>query len=263
MKKNRNILQTRRGFSLVEVLAAMVIGSMVLIAVLTVYNRAERTAAAVTRSLGDSGRSREALQLIAEDFDKIIETNSDTDMIIVNRYINNYYTALLLIKVTYKDQTNKDQKYEELLWQCNKNHESDANDMVLYRSYEGIAPEDKLLDRDRETSEKNAYVPICRGVTYFEVKIITGEKDPDRAWPEGIPLGAVFIISFAEPFKDADGHYNVPESEKYSRTIAFDKSRKIKFVIAENESSEKGENTIKVNIPGNPGSPAEKQGAAK
>ncbi|MBN2588659.1 MAG: hypothetical protein JXA96_02265 [Sedimentisphaerales bacterium] len=247
MKESLNISERRTGFSLMEVLAAMMIGTMILIAVFNVYDRAESAAASVTRNLNNSRRPYEVLQLIAEDLDKMVTTNSDMNIIVVSRYIKNYAAALLVIRVKYKDPTNKERSYKEIFWQCNINPEGDANDLVLYRSYEGILPEDKLLDKDREQSEENVYVPICGGVTYFDIKIYTEKDKPEAAWVGGMPLGVTLTISFAEPFKNDDGIYDVPENMKYSRTIALDKSRKIKFDISE-ESFEDEANGINSNI---------------
>ena len=250
MTRNRNISAARNGFSLAEVLAAMMIGSMVLIAVLTVYTRAERTAAALTNNLGNSKLPYEVLQLIAEDFDKILSTDSDCDAIIVNRHINDYAAPLFAMRQYYKDSTNKNQESKEIVWQCNANSDSDANDMVLYRSYESIAPQDKLLDEHKEALEKNAYVPICRGVTYFRVEILNGKDDAQAGWPGGMPTGAIFKISFAKPYKNAEGQYEVPENEIYQRTVAFDKSRNIKFNIPKDDSSEDVNDVTDVNAQG-------------
>ena len=168
MKNKLNISISRRGFSLAEILAAMIIGSMVLIAVLTIYSRAEQTANALTEKLTDSRLPSEVLQLIAEDIDKVISTNGETEVLVANRYINSYMGGAFSINTKYKDSSDKDKIYEEIIWQSSPNYDGDANDMVLYRSYSGIAPEDKLLDKDKEDSEKDAYVPICRGLTFFE-----------------------------------------------------------------------------------------------
>ena len=70
MKSNPKISISRPGFSLAEILAAMIIGSMVLVAVLTIYSRVEYTANAVTNKLNKSRLPSEVLQLIAEDLDK-------------------------------------------------------------------------------------------------------------------------------------------------------------------------------------------------
>jgi Tfp pilus assembly protein PilV len=238
MKKNRNILKAKLGFTLAEVLASMIIGSMVLISVLTVYNRAERTASSVTQTLTNARNPYEALQLIAEDLDKVTGDKSDTNFLVINRYINNYAAALLAVQVHYQDPTDKQQQYETLIWQCNSNPEGDTNNMVLYRSCEGIVPEDKLLDKDKDKSEKSAYVPICSGVTFFQMKIYTGKDEPIDVIPGGMPLGIIVTISFAKPFKNSDGHYEVPDNEKYTRTIAINRSRKIKFDVTETETGE-------------------------
>ena len=233
-----------------EVLAAMVIGTMILISALTIFDRAETTSNTVLRNLDNSRRPYEALQLIAEDLDKMITTDSDTSVIVVNRHIKSYAAAIMAIRVKYKDPTNKDQNYKEIFWQCNTDPEGDPNDIILYRSYEGIIPEDKLLDKNRENSEKNVYVPICDGVTYFRIEVITKKEEPEVAWVGGMPLGVILKISFAKPFKDDEGNYEVPESSIYSRTIAFDKSRKIKFDISEDDTSKGDTIKTKLNILG-------------
>ena len=61
-------------------------------------------------------------------------------------------------------------------------------------------------------------------------------------------MGITLTISFAEPYKDIDGHYQVPENKKYSRTIALDKSRNIKFKIQENNSPNVGTDTAQINV---------------
>jgi hypothetical protein len=39
-------------------------------------------------------------------------------------------------------------------------------------------------------------------------------------WNGAPPRGIIVTISFAEPYKRADGAFDVPEEEKYIRTIA-------------------------------------------
>ena len=237
MKKNFHISVIRHGFSLAEILAAMVIGSMVLIAVLTVYTRAERTVVAVADMLDDSRLPYEVLQLIAEDFDKIISSQDYTDISIMNQYENNYLMCIIAIRKQYKDPTDKAQEYEEIMWHCNADYGIDTNDLILYRGYEGKMPEDKLLDRDKDAQQKTVRVPICRGVTYFKVEVITDSDKPSMVYMHGVPHGIIVTISFAKPFKDAKGHFDVPENQKYKRTIAIDKSRKLSFEIPEDVNS--------------------------
>ena len=82
LRKIFSTSSARTGFSLAEIITSLTIGSMVLVAVLVVYNRAERSAAAVTRKLDDSRLLSEVMQRIAEDLDGIIATGTDTKIII-------------------------------------------------------------------------------------------------------------------------------------------------------------------------------------
>ena len=61
-----------RGFTLVEILAALTVGTMVLIVVLALYNRGQSGAAAVIAKLESSRLPREVFQRIAEDLDRVV-----------------------------------------------------------------------------------------------------------------------------------------------------------------------------------------------
>ena len=63
-------------------------------------------------------------------------------------------------------------------------------------------------------------------------------------WMNSVPQAITITVSFAKPFKKADGTYDVPENKKYKRTIAIDKSRKIKYVMPESESLDLKQNPI-------------------
>ena len=219
------------GFSLAEMLAAMTIGAMVLVAVLTVYSRAERTADAVTRRLDVSRTHREILQRIAEDIDRIISSGSDAEITVLNKHDHLYPAAKLAISRTYKDRANKEQTFEEVIWQTSYDFESFGEGLVLYRSHSGIAAYDKVLDKDKEDRDKELFVPLCGGVTFFRINAIKGENLADK-WSGPLPSGIEVTISFAEPYKRVDGTLDVPDEEKITRTIAVDKTRKIKFDIA-------------------------------
>jgi len=236
MRKAFNTFGEQRGFSLVEVLAALTIGVMVLVAVLGVYSRAGRSAAAITHKLDSSRLPSEVLQRIAEDFDRIITSGPDTKVTIVNKLDNLYPTARLTILKNYYDKASKPQILEEIIWQTSYDYETDS--LVLYRSHSGIALEDKLLDEERESWEKGyPFVPICDGVTFFKIQVPRGEDFLDR-WGGSLPLGIVVTISFAEPFKTVAGNLDVPDEEKITRTIAVDRTRKIKFIFVKKEDVE-------------------------
>ena len=221
------------GFSLAEMLAAMTIGAMVLVAVLAIYNRAERSAAAVTRRLDSSRLPREVLQRIAEDLDNIMSTGSDATITIQNKFDNLFPAARMVISRTFRDNASRERKFEEIVWQSSYDFESFVEGLVLYRSHSGIASEDKLLDKGKEDWEKELFVPLCSGITFFSIKAVKGDK-PVEKWSGSPPLGIEVTLSFAEPFKRVNGTLDVPEEEKIIRTIAIDRTRKIKFAVAKN-----------------------------
>ena len=222
----------RGGFSLAEVLAAMTIGAMVLVAVLSIYNRAERSAAAVTRRLDASRLPREILQRIAEDIDGMISSGSDAEITIQNKFDNLYPTARLVISRTFSDRANRPRKFEEIVWQCSYDFESLTPGLVLYRSHSGIAAEDKVLDKNKEDWEKELYVPLCSGVTFFRISALKDDKLLEK-WSGQLPSGIEVVLSFAEPFKRVNGTLDVLDEEKIIRTIAVDRTRKIRFTVAE------------------------------
>jgi prepilin-type N-terminal cleavage/methylation domain-containing protein len=117
IQRSSNICGMRTGFSLAEVLAAVTIGSMILVAVLSIYNRADKSAAKVTQKLQSTQLSSEVLQRIAEDLDRIISSDQDTTINIQNKFKNGFPAAKLTITKTIKDSTNKEQTFEEILWQ--------------------------------------------------------------------------------------------------------------------------------------------------
>lgn len=238
MNRPLSISAELQGFSLAEVLAALTIGSMILVAVLSIYSRAENAATGVTRRLESTNLPAEVLQCIAEDLDRVAGASSDAKITIENKIVNGLQTARLRISNTFYNKQNKKQTFEEIIWQGNYDYEAD-NGLILYRSHSGVTAEDKLLDDQKENWEKELFVPICAGVTFFKIEARKDEALADKWTGTELPYGIVVTVSFAEPFKQLDGTLDVPEAEKISRTIAVSKSRKIKFKIikeAEEES---------------------------
>lgn len=250
MKNAFNISRRHRGFSLAEVIAALTIGAMVMVAVLAIYDRAQKASASIIRRLDSSRLPSEVLQRIAEDLDGIITAGADTKITIPGAKFDNLYpTARLEILKTFYDEKSKKQTFEEIIWQASYDYDSDADGLVLYRSHSGIAVEDKLLDEARETWERDyTFIPICQGITFFGVQIpqvMTKEKEKEQEkkfidkWDkEELPGAVTVTISFAEPAKALDGTFEVDDEEKIRRTIALDRTRKIKFHIERKEQDE-------------------------
>jgi prepilin-type N-terminal cleavage/methylation domain-containing protein len=240
MKKRFKIFVQQNGFSLAEMLAAMVISSMVLVAVLSIYSRAENAAASVTRKLDSISLPAEILQRIAEDLDRMAGTGSGAKITIENKTVKGLQTAKLVISTTFYDKENKEQTFEEIIWQGNYDYEADKG-LILYRSHSGITVEDKLLDEQKENWEKELFVPICSGVTFFKIEACMDANVVDKWTSPPLPQGITVTVSFAEPFKLLDGTMDVPQFEKISRTISVNKNRKIRFEVVEPNQGKTGD----------------------
>jgi len=236
MKNKCYIFPVRRAFSLAEALVAVIIGAMVLISVLTIYSRAETSAAAIDQKLGSNRMPYDVLQRIAEDVDKIITAGAETAITVENKLDNGLATARLTILKTYYDKQNKKEPFEQIVWQSD--YVAGTGSLVLYRSHSGLAMEDKLLDSKKEDWEREMFVPFCDGVTFFKVQVRKGQDILDRWTAGALPDGIVVTVSFARPFKTISGTLDVPDSEKITRTIAIDRTRKLRFVIVPNEKSD-------------------------
>jgi prepilin-type N-terminal cleavage/methylation domain-containing protein len=230
MKKASNTFSERPGFSLAEVLAAMVVASLVMVAVLGIYSRAESVAATIKRKFDSSRLPTEILQRIAEDLDQIMATDTYTTISIKNKFEKGFPTAqLTIIKSVVGKQ--KPMTFEHIVWQTNYDYDSDS--LVLYRqrtSEIGLL-EDKLLDGEKEKWEQALFVPICEGITFFKIQAVKNGEPLDR-FIGRMPLGIQVTISFAEPFKTITNTFDVFEEDKFTRTIAIDRTRKLKFKIA-------------------------------
>ncbi|MHC4498128.1 MAG: hypothetical protein ACYS21_03335, partial [Planctomycetota bacterium] len=224
-----------------EVIASVTIGAMVLVTMLGIYRQAQTSAAAVERKIEGSRLASEVLQRIAEDLDRMVGSGSDTKIIVQNKFEEHYPTAQLTIKEVIRGGKNKAQNFETVVWQASYDYEGDANGLVLYRSHSGMAIEDKVLDEYKEDWERALFVPICSGVTYFKVQVPKGSDLLNR-WPgTSLPRGIVVTISFADPVETLRGTWEVLDEDKVVRTIAVDRTRKIKYVFVKVEEEEEEE----------------------
>ncbi|MFC1781139.1 type II secretion system protein J [Planctomycetota bacterium] len=237
MNKVIRTSRTCKGFSLAEVLASVIIGAMILVTVLGVYNRALRSVEAVTKTIDSSRLPSEVLQRIAEDLDKIISTADDTNITIENTRQNNYPSATLTISRNYQQTLTREQMFDQITWTCSYDYQSNEDGLVLYRSYSGITLEDKVLDKDKSTWERELFIPVCEGVTFFKITAL-GDKEPLEKWDDAPPYGINITLSFAEPFKKVDGTLDVQDEEKISRTISIDRTRNIKFYLNQDQTTE-------------------------
>ncbi len=226
------IRQQRRssGFSLGEMLVTVVLGGMLLTAVLNIYNRANRAAAGVLEKIEYASLAGEVLQLLSEDFNRVLGVE-DLIVQVRNGFDNGFVRSELVLRRVYHDKDNKVQTLEEITWRAGYDSGGAAPGLIVYRSREGAGLEDKLLEDQRQDWERNyPLVPICRGVTFFQIQAVKGDELLDQWPPSEAPPGVKVTISFAEPYETVRGTRDVRDDQKVSRTFVVNAVRKIKFV---------------------------------
>jgi prepilin-type N-terminal cleavage/methylation domain-containing protein len=222
-----------RGFTLTETLAALTIGTIVLVVVLAIYSRAQTGAAGVTARIESNRLPREILQRISEDLDRITSSGQETRISIDNKFQDGYAVARLEIVKTIVGARNQQQTLERVVWQSSVEPEGIGKPgLTLYRSHSGIALEDNLLDTQKEPWQRELYVPICTGLTFFSVVVVPDVNTVLDKWSnENLPPVITVTLSFAEPRKTEDGTLDVPQEEMITRTIAIDRTRKPAFTM--------------------------------
>lgn len=222
----------RTGFSLAEMVVALVLGAMVLATVLGIYGQVNRAVSATLQKVESPSLAAEVLQLIGEDLAHALG-GEDVTLQLRNGFDHGLPRAELILRRTFHDSENREQTLEEIVWRAAYDSEGEVPGLVLYRSYSGVAPEDKLLDSQRAIWEKDyPFVPLCRGVTFFRVEACKGEDLVDQWATPALPPGVKVTLSFAEPYETVRGTWDVPDEEKISRTMVVDVTRAIKFSTA-------------------------------
>ncbi|MGB7581957.1 MAG: hypothetical protein WBL85_05860 [Sedimentisphaerales bacterium] len=227
---NNKTCSYKGAFTLVEILAALTVGTMVLLAVLALYNRGQSGSAAVMNKLESTRLPREVFQRIAEDLDRVAGGGQGIQIDILNKLQDGLSAAKLEILRPIYDGKDQQQTLEKIVWQSSTDPESGL--LTLYRSHSGIAMEDALLDNQKEPWQRELFVPICSGITFFKIEVPKDENEvPLDRWTEGIPPVVRITMSFAQPYKTVSGTFDVPEEEKIVRTIAVDRTRMPTFTI--------------------------------
>jgi len=243
-------------FSLAETIAVLVITALTMIASLTIYSRVKDASAAVNTALDRDSLATEILQRIAEDLDRMASSGMGTTISIENKFDSSGYNiARLVIQNVVYGENDKQRIFERIIWQSYYDYFSDS--LILYRSHNGVNLEDKVITTDAQVEMKQGnrdfFIPLCTGITFFKIQVpqikIFGEtavpmelahlvkvleakeKFLDRWSSKNLPHAVTVTISFAEPYQAVTGQLDVPESEKITRTIAIDRTRKIKYIF--------------------------------
>jgi hypothetical protein len=220
----------RAGTSLPEVMVALVIAAMVLVAVLGVFNHVQRSSSAIIKEVESSHLPSEVLQLIAEDIDRLVDSSKNVQLTVENKSDNGYPIARLVLTKTYTDMEAVDQVLEKITWQAAVDLE--VGRVVLYRCHEGLLSEDTLHDQKRTDVEKLfPFIPVCGGLTAFSIRVPQGVNWLDRWQNPKLPTGIEVMLSLGDPVDTPSGQYEILAQDQILRTIAIDRTRTIPFAI--------------------------------
>jgi len=225
----------RSGFTLTELMVAVVIASMLLSVLLAISSHVQQSAGSIEQTLSEFELIQEVLQLVAEDLDTKIDPEAGTKLTVFNRMEDGYPTAKMVITTTMKDAKYEDQMLEEITWQANVDLQT--NRIVLYRSHSGQILEDKLLDQRRDEMESlSSFVPVCGGLTAFRIEVNRDDEWTQQWATPALPTGIRVVISDAQATKNARGEWEVAEEDLVIRTIAINRTRELKFDVADPNS---------------------------
>lgn len=221
------------GFSLIEILAVVVIAGMMIVAVLNVYSRAQSIIAAIDTRIGSQTLPNEILQRIAEDIDRLTLPGLDTRIAVANKFDGQYNLSQMTISTHYYDSDNppKAQVFEKVHWQSAYDPVKEA--LMLYRSHTGLNLADKIVDKDlaeQQRSGRELCIPVTTGITFFEI-VVPRRNTLLREWNlSTIPPAIRIAISLAAPQEDWEtGDMLVFEEDKVMRTVAIDRTRMITY----------------------------------
>ncbi len=233
MNTRSDIMTTRRlrrGISLIELVVAVMIGSMVLTVVFVVYSHARRSVAAMSESLERDELSGRILQLIAQDMDRFLVDTGDVSINLQPVQLEGLVAARLIMESTLYDNQRQARPYERIVWEAR--YDIPTQSLILYRGHSGIVSEDKLLESQRTDEERRQLVPLCDGLTHFQIMAVVNGSSRNAYAGNVLPQQFVVSLSFAEPQQEGS-EYLIPEEYIVTRTIAVNRARTISYIFTE------------------------------
>lgn len=251
-RTHKILIQKRKGtISLVELLAAMIIASLIVVVAVRVYSRANSSAHSLDNFIKRNDKPFGILQLIAQDVDRLATSGTDATLKFSNKFDSGYNICQMTIESKIYNKKLKPETFEKVVWQSQYN--PDANGLVLYRAHSGMMLEDKVIneldDQFTKWKDRQLFVPVCAGLTHFKIEIPQDdvfdafkktsqqaagqETEPGtflEKWDKDeLPKSLRIGISFAPAEKMPTGGFEVSEENIIYRTLAVDRIRKIPY----------------------------------
>lgn len=220
----RHTIKPVHAFTLAETIVVLMLASLILVTVLSIYGRTRSNAVRILSGLEQHRLQAEILQKIAEDIDRLAAPGFDARVNFQNKLDNGYRSARLVLENSYYGNNNQKDLYERIEWRSSYDPRHDT--LKLYRMHSGLNAEDSVLGANRD---EPPYIPVVDGVTHFELNAQQGENILGAWTSEALPKAVRIGISFAWPQPLQDGSIGVPEEEIAYRTVAIDRTRLIPY----------------------------------
>lgn len=223
----------RGGFSLLEIMAVLIIITMVTLSALAVFNGAQKASASISSRLDRNDAAMEVLQRVAEDLDRLAKPGHDIKLTVANKVVDEINKSQLTIQSDFYGKDGKSVIFEKVVWQTQYDEFDDM--LIIYRAHFGINLDDKILsvaEIQRPEAEQKPFVPVCAGMTFFEFTVPQEGSYPLRRWvSKTLPPAITVAMSFALPTELETGEFAVLEEDKEIRTIAIDRTKDLKFIF--------------------------------
>ena len=236
-----------KGFSLMEIMAVLIIVTMVTLAALAVFNRVRKASASISSRLDKNDASMEVLQRVAEDIDRLVKPGYDIKVTVANKSVDGFNKSQLVIQNSFYNKAGKPVIFEKVIWQTQ--YDAFEGMMILYRGHFGVNLDDKILsveEAQRDTIDQKLFVPVCAGMTLFEFTVPQGDdKKPLQQWTsKKLPPAITVEMSFNPPIELATGEFVILEEDMEKRTIAIDRTKKLKFIFVRKNFTKEGSDTL-------------------
>ncbi len=159
----------RSGFSIIEILATLVLAAMLSAAVLEVLNQITRNSHDVEDDLTRQAAANFALDRLCEDI--TMAADSDLQISIENAYVDGHETSQLTIAGSSEGGGDKSMQID---WLAVARY--DEMDMVLFR---------RQLTPGKKDGDEDVYVPLCEGLNTFLVLPLDVEGEPIEIFLDG------------------------------------------------------------------------------
>ena len=225
-----------KGFSLVELLTALFIVCILVVALTTIYSASVNAISAIDEKLEDGFNSNDIIHRIVDDVSTVSSYDTDTSLTLKSKIVDGVTLYRLEVLSKIYDNSGKEIEYKKVIWQSD--YDFATGEISLYRCMSGMAVEDPVLSTDaRNNPDVDIFVPVCSGLTYFTMQVpqVTNtsageiENYLDSWEKDEMPGGIMVELSFAPPVEYVTGEVEVVAEDRISRRISVNRSREYKF----------------------------------